>query len=262
MLRRLGRAAVQRERDQQRASVRRAERDALRQGRRSTTTSSAAPRDAVNPARTGTKVAALHTARARAGRERHVRAAADVGRGPRRRRSTAKPLGAGFDRVFERAARRGRRVLRDADRRLARRRRRQRHAPGAGRACSGASSTTTTTSTAGCASTASNPWSVHARQAGVRNAAWFHIDRRRRHLDARQVGVPVVRGLGPRLHTAPLSLVDLDFAKEQLELLLHGPLPAPQRPDPGVRVELRRRQPAACTPGRRCTSTSARGDPR
>ena len=45
-------------------------------------------------------------------------------------------------------------------------------------------------------------------------------------------------------HCAPLSLVDVDFAKEQVELLLQHALPASQRADPGLRVELRRRQPA------------------
>jgi hypothetical protein len=56
---------------------------------------------------------------------------------------------------------------------------------------------------------------------------------RRRHLDARQVGVPVVRGLGPRVPLHPLALVDPDFAKQQLVLLLrewymhpNGQLPA------------------------------------
>ena len=45
-------------------------------------------------------------------------------------------------------------------------------------------------------------------------------------------------------HTLPLSIVDPDFAKQQLDLMLHGVLPAPQRPDARLRVELQRREPA------------------
>ena len=55
----------------------------------------------------------------------------------------------------------------------------------------------------------------------------------RRHLDARQVGVPVVRGLGPRVSLVTLSHVDPEFAKEQLRLITrewymnpNGQLPA------------------------------------
>ena len=48
-------------------------------------------------------------------------------------------------------------------------------------------------------------------------------------------------------HTIALSTVDPDFAKEQLDLMLQRVLPASERSDPGLRVELQRRQPAgAC----------------
>ena len=68
----------------------------------------------------------------------------------------------------------------------------------------------------------------------VRNRDWAPPVQRRRDLDARQVGVPLVRGLGPRLpHDRRSRCVDLDFAKEQLVLLLrewymhpNGQLPA------------------------------------
>ena len=81
---------------------------------------------------------------------------------------------------------------------------------------------------------------------------------RRRHLDARQVGVPVVRGLGPRLpHDLPvargLRLRQGAAAPDAAE-----PLHPPQRADARVRVELQRREPARCTPGRRCSSTRSR----
>ena len=45
-------------------------------------------------------------------------------------------------------------------------------------------------------------------------------------------------------HVLALTLVDEDFAKGQLELMLRVRLPPPERPDAGLRVELRRRQPA------------------
>ena len=48
-----------------------------------------------------------------------------------------------------------------------------------------------------------------------------HVQRRH-HLDARQVGVPLVRRLGPGLPHLALSLVDFDFAKEQLLLMLRS----------------------------------------
>ena len=55
---------------------------------------------------------------------------------------------------------------------------------------------------------------------GGRNTHWRTLQRLRRALDARQVGVPVVRGLGPRV---PLQCrwrcIDPDFAKKQLLLL-------------------------------------------
>ena len=55
----------------------------------------------------------------------------------------------------------------------------------------------------------------------IRNREWFHMVQRRHHLHAGQVGVPLVRGLGPGL---PLHrrwrMVDPDFAKDQLELML------------------------------------------
>ena len=74
--------------------------------------------------------------------------------------------------------------------------------------------------------------------------------RGRRDLDARQVGVPVVRRVGPRVADGA--------ARPRRHRLRQGsdgapagrPLPAPERPDPGLRVELLRRQPPAPRVGR------------
>jgi len=36
------------------------------------------------------------------------------------------------------------------------------------------------------------------------------------------VGIPLVRGVDLAFHTLPISIVDPDFAKEQMELMLRG----------------------------------------
>ena len=73
---------------------------------------------------------------------------------------------------------------------------------------------------------------------------------RRRHLDARHLGVPLVRRLGPRLPLRPLRP-----DRSRLRQAAAGPpaarvVHAPQRPAPGLRVGLRRRQPARPRLGR------------
>ena len=64
--------------------------------------------------------------------------------------------------------------------------------------------------------------SVRARQArAIAQPRLVPHGQRRHHLDARQVGVPLVRGLGPRLPLRrALRAVDPDFAKQQLDLML------------------------------------------
>ncbi len=77
-----------------------------------------------------------------------------------------------------------------------------------------------------------------------RNADWRHLEQRRRHLDAGQVGVPLVRRLGPRLPLHPARAdrpgVRQGAARAADARVVH----APQRPAAGLRVGLRRRQPA------------------
>ena len=75
-------------------------------------------------------------------------------------------------------------------------------------------------------------------------------EQRRRHLHARQVGVPLVRGVGPGL---PLRRPRLRRRRlRQGPAAPHVPrvVHAPQRPAAGLRVELRRRQPARPRVGR------------
>ena len=69
------------------------------------------------------------------------------------------------------------------------------------RASSGRSSTTTSTSSAGCAATRSR-----RRRRGAQARAESRVDaplQQRGALDARQVGVPLVRGVGPRVPLHP-----------------------------------------------------------
>ena len=91
----------------------------------------------------------------------------------------------------------------------------------------------------------------HRRAPAAQPAAPRHAQRGvvphgqpRRHLDARHVGVPVVRGVGPRLPLPPAG-----DGRPRLRRVAARPdavagVPPPDRPDPRLRVELRRRQPA------------------
>ena len=96
------RAAVLRERDQQRAPVRDAQRRRRTSRTRSTISWSTVTPDAVNPARTGTKVAAHHVLEIAAGRQRvdprpAQRTPSGQDRGSARR---ARGFGAGFERIM------------------------------------------------------------------------------------------------------------------------------------------------------------------
>ena len=89
-----------------------------------------------------------------------------------------------------------------------------------------------------------DPWdSERAGEPGAQRAVVPH-GRRRHHLDARQVGVPVVRGLGPgvplRAAVAGRRRLRQGAGRAAAPHALH----ASQRPDPRLRVELQRRQPA------------------
>ncbi len=70
-----------------------------------------------------------------------------------------------------------------------------------------------------------------------------HVQRRR-HLDARQVGVPLVRRLGPRVPHGRPRARRLRLRQGAAPPDAPQPLLPPERPDPGLRVELRRREPA------------------
>ena len=86
-------------------------------------------------------------------------------------------------------------------------------------ACCGPSSTTSTTSTAGCASTASIR-GTRTRGRPVRNVPWFHMIAGDVISMPDKWEYPWFAAWDLAFHCAPLSLVDVDFAKEQVELLL------------------------------------------
>ena len=71
----------------------------------------------------------------------------------------------------------------------------------------------------------------------------------RHHLDARQVGVSLVRGLGPRLPHDPVRADRPPLRQGAAPAPAARVVHAPERPDPGLRVRLRRREPAGARLG-------------
>ena len=113
---------------------------------------------------------------------------------------------------------------------------------------SGASRTTPTTSAGGWTATPGSPH--RPRHDTGRNSGW-------RHLDAFDVlampdpwEYPWFAAWDLAFHAVPWAHLDPAFAKYQLLVLLPRVVPAPERRAAGVRVELRRRQPAGPRPGR------------
>ena len=211
----------------------------------STTTSSTAEPDAVNPEQTGTKAAAHYRADGRAPGSREssgcgcTDAAAPVAaRGPVAARSAPTST-----RSFEARRRRGRRVLRDGH--PARR-------------------STPTRRNVMRQALAGMLWSKQfyyydvdrwleergadpfepTRHGGAAQRPLAPHVQRRHHLDAGQVGVPLVRGVGPGLPRPRADARRRGLRQAAARPDAARALPAPERPDAGLRVELRRRQSA------------------
>ena len=114
--------------------------------------------------------------------------------------------------------------------------------------CSGASSTTATTSRAGSMATRD---CRRPHRSGRRPECGLAALRGRRHpVDARPMGVPVVRGVGPRLprgHARPHR-----SGLREVSAAAHVPrmVPAPGRGAARLRVVVRRREPAGPRRGR------------
>ena len=175
--------------------------------------------NAVNPARTGTKVAALHRLELDAGASGRVRVRLTSTAGRSTGRSSAKPLGAGFDRVL--ATRRE-----EAD---------EFYATVIDPSLGEDAANVMRQALAGMLWSKQyfeydvhtwlrehgvNPWSVHAQNTSVRNASWFHLDAGDVISMPDKWEYPWFAAWDLALQTVPLSLVDVDFAKGQMELFL------------------------------------------
>jgi hypothetical protein len=174
--------------------------------------------DAVNPGHRGTKAAALHKLELAPGASASVRVRLSAA-SARRPAAPSSPLGSGFDEVL--AARR-----QEAD---------EFYATIIDPALDEDAANVMRQSLAGMLwgkqyyeydvhtwlrEHGVNPWSVHAQQAGVRNAPWFHLDSGDIISMPDKWEYPWFAAWDLALQTVPLSLVDVDFAKAQMELLL------------------------------------------
>ena len=79
--------------------------------------------------------------------------------------------------------------------------------------------------------------------ATVRNRAWSHMLNQHILSMPDKWEYPWYAAWDLGFHAMALSLVDPDFAKNQLDLLLENDLPPSHRPDSGIRMELQRREP-------------------
>ena len=217
--------------------------------------------DAINPERTGTKVAAHHVLEVPAGASASIRVRLTASdRSGANVPGKGKPLGADFDQLFK-TRRKEADELRDGDPADAAGRRGDGDAPGAGGVAVGQAVLRVQR-----ASVAARAWrrpvgSERRGELGAQRALVPH-GLARRHLNAKRVGVPVVRGVGPRIPLRTPLARRRRLRQGAGRAAARHPLPAPQRPNPGVRVELQRRQPAGDRVGGP-TRVRARGrDPR
>ena len=191
-------------------------------------------RDAVNPAKTGTKAAARYVLEVPAGGSQVVQLRLTRG-------SARAQFGAAFEKTLQRAPGRRRRVLRPDHPALAERRRAPGPPPGPrGDALDEAVLLLRPRPLAEGAPGPSAP--PRRAQRHPEHRVVPHAERRH-HLHARQVGVPVVRGLGPRLpHHLPVAR-GLRLRQGAAPPDAPEPLQPPQRADARLRVELQRREP-------------------
>ena len=86
------------------------------------------------------------------------------------------------------------------------------------------------------------------KRRGAQRRVVPHVQRRH-HLDARQVGVPVVRRLGPRVPHRRARARRLRLRQGAAAAHAAQPLQPSERPDPGLRMELQRRESAGARLG-------------
>jgi hypothetical protein len=175
--------------------------------------------DAVNPAHVGTKVAALHEFELEPGASARVRVRLTSGSARAAGKRTAKPLGARFDRVM--GARRE-----EAD---------EFYARVIDASLGEDAANVMRQALAGMLWSKQyfeydvhtwlrehgvDPWSVQHHDTGTRNASWFHLDAGDVISMPDKWEYPWFAAWDLALQTVPLSLVDVDFAKAQMELFL------------------------------------------
>ena len=209
----------------------------------STTPSSTARRDAVNPDARGTKAAAHYALHRRAGRDRDRAAAplaADALKQPvrRRRQTSSRRASAEADAFYATGF---------GAERLSRRRA-PRPAPGVRRAA--LEQAVLPLRRRAVAGRRSGRTRRRPRAQARPQRRLAAPQQRRRHLDARHVGVPLVRRLGPGLPLHPAGAWSIPSSpSDQLHADAARVVHAPQRPAAGLRVGVRRRQPAGARLG-------------
>ena len=162
--------------------------------------------------------------------------------GSRRRRSASD-----VDAVVALRRKRGRRVLRRADPGRPLGRRGGGHAPGVRR--DAVEQAAVRLRRAALAGRRPDPADAAGRSADRAQLALDELRRLRHHVDARQVGVPVVRRLGPRLPLRRPGPRRPGVRQVPAAADLPGVVPAPERRPARLRVGLRRRQPAGAGVG-------------
>ena len=169
--------------------------------------------EAVNPAKTGTKAAAHYVLDVPAGGSQVVRLRLSAAR--------ANNAFRGFDEIVEEPHRRCGRVLRSDYAGLAERRRTARAPPGAGGHALDQAVLLLRSGSLAAASTSAHPL-LESPRPGMRNTEWFHM------LNADVISMPDkweypwYAAWDLAFHTVALALVDFDFAKEQLLLMLRS----------------------------------------
>ncbi len=88
-----------------------------------------------------------------------------------------------------------------------------------------------------------------SRKAAPRNEHWHHMYNADIISMPDKWEYPWYAAWDLAFHVLPLTLVDPDFGKQQLDLMLRENYHAPERADPGLRMELRRRQSAGARLG-------------
>ena len=128
-------------------------------------------------------------------------------------------------------------------------------------ACSGRSSTTSSTSTCGCASTASIR-STRSRTAHVRNRQWFHMFNDDVISMPDKWEYPWYAAWDLAFHAVGAGAGRSGFRQASAHADAEGALSAFQRAVAGLRVELRRRQPAGACLGDALSIPHRAGDAR